>query len=101
MGAVFSVPILEMGRTEALEWLRAAGFRLMAADPGAPLSYREADYRGRVAIVLGSERYGLPQFWRDTADVLVSIPMLGIADSLNVGHAAALLLYEALHRAGG
>jgi TrmH family RNA methyltransferase len=101
MGTVFSVPVVEMDRPEALDWLRAAGFRLMAADPGAPLSYRAADYQGRVAIVLGSERYGLPQFWRDAADVLVSIPMLGIADSLNVGHAAALLLYEALHRSGG
>jgi tRNA G18 (ribose-2'-O)-methylase SpoU len=37
-------------------------------------------------------------FWKEATDVAVSIPMLGVADSLNVGHAAALLLYEALVR---
>jgi tRNA G18 (ribose-2'-O)-methylase SpoU len=61
------------------------------------MSYRDADYRGPLAIVVSSERDGLHGFWRDAADVVVSIPMLGAADSLNVGHAAALLLYERLH----
>lgn len=96
MGTVLSTPVVAAERDEALRWLRASGVRIVAADPGAALSYRDADYRGAVAIVLGNERHGLAPFWRDAADVVVSIPMLGVADSLNVGHAAALLLYEAL-----
>jgi RNA methyltransferase, TrmH family len=96
-GTVFSMPIVDTGRADALDWLRASGFRIVAADPASRLSYRDADYRGRVAIVLGSERYGLGSFWGSAADATVSIPMLGVADSLNVGHAAAVLLYEALH----
>ena len=68
----------------------------IAADPSVLVSFRQANYSGRVAIVVDSERDGLSSFWRRSADVLVSIPMLGVADSLNVGHAAALLLYEAL-----
>jgi RNA methyltransferase, TrmH family len=96
-GTVFSMPIVEAERADALDWLRRKGFRVVAADPASGLSYRKADYRGRIAIVLGSERYGLGSFWGDAADATVSIPMLGVADSLNVGHAAAVLLYEALH----
>jgi TrmH family RNA methyltransferase len=99
MGTVFSTPVVDVDRREALAWLRAHGFRLIAADPAAGASYRSVSYGGRVALVLGSEREGLSPFWRAEADVLVSIPMLGVADSLNVGHAAALLLYEALAQA--
>lgn len=98
MGTLFSLPVVEAERAPALTWLRRTGFRVIAADPAATVSYRRADYRGPVAVVLGSERYGLAPFWKEAADVTVSIPMLGMADSLNVGHAAALLLYEALHR---
>jgi TrmH family RNA methyltransferase len=96
MGTVLSLPVVDVERDEALRWLRRRGVRTIAADPAAPTSYRDARWIGPLAIVLGSERHGLAPFWRDAADVTVSIPMLGVADSLNVGHAAALLLYEAL-----
>jgi TrmH family RNA methyltransferase len=96
MGTVFTVPVVDADRADALAFLRSHGVRTIAADPGAAVSYRHADYRGPVAIVLGSERAGLDPFWRASADTVVAIPMLGVADSLNVGHAAALLLYEAL-----
>jgi RNA methyltransferase, TrmH family len=98
MGTLFSLPILRVDHEEALKWLRAKEFRVIAAHPLAKLSYREADYSGRVALVVGSERNGLAQFWHQAADLEVSIPMMGVADSLNVANAAALLLYEALHR---
>jgi TrmH family RNA methyltransferase len=97
MGTVLSMPVIDVGREATLAWLRRLGFRIVAADPAADTSYRDADYRGPLAIVVGSERHGLAGFWLDHADAVVSIPMLGVADSLNVGHAAALLLYEALH----
>ena len=98
MGTLFSMPVVTASREEALAWLRHRDVRVVAADPAAGTSFRDADYGRRVAIVLGSERYGLAPFWREAADALVSIPMLGVADSLNVGHAAALLLYEALRQ---
>jgi len=98
MGTIFSVPVIAADRARALAWLRVAGFTIIAADPAAEVSYRDVAYIGPVAVVVGSERYGLAGFWREAADTVVSIPMFGMADSLNVGHAAALLLYEALHR---
>lgn len=101
MGTVFSMPLVTAERDAAVAHLRRHGVRAVAADPASRLSYRDADYRGPVAIVLGSERHGLDPVWRASAEEVVSIPMLGVADSLNVGHAAALLLYEALHQQRG
>ena len=97
MGTVFSMPVIDAFVDEVVAWARGAGMRIVAADPAAVASYRGPHYDGPVALVLGSERYGLSTEWREAADVLVSIPMRGVADSLNVGHAAALLLYESLN----
>lgn len=101
MATCLSLPIVEAGLDDAIEWLRRAGCTVVAADPSAPVSYREASYPEALAVVVGHERTGLDDRWRAEADVLVSIPMLGVADSLNVTHAAALVLYEALHRRQG
>lgn len=98
MGTIFTTATIGDGESEVLAWLRGNGFRVVAADPAAATSYRRADYRGRTAIVLGAERTGLPPRWRVRADQLVHIPMRGVADSLNVGVAGGLLLYEALHQ---
>jgi RNA methyltransferase, TrmH family len=95
MGAAFHRPVIETSRDAALTWLRDHGFRIVVADPAGDVSYRRACYVPRAAIVVGNERLGVHPFWREAADEVVSIPMLGVADSLNVGHAAALLLYEA------
>lgn len=96
MGTIFSMPVIEATIADVVAWAGRFNARIIAADPVATVSYRDADYSGSVALVLGSERYGLSDAWRDAADVVVSVPMRGRADSLNVGHAAALLLYEAL-----
>lgn len=98
MGAIFSVPLVASVPAEALRWLRTNGFVVVAAAPDGPTSYLDADYPARTAVVLGSERHGLSPFWTEAADVRVRIPMLGSADSLNVGHAGAVLLYETLAR---
>lgn len=98
VGAVFSVAVATTTPTEALEWLRSHGFQVLAADPDGTSTYREVAYARRVAVVVGSERFGLDGFWRRAADQLVSIPMLGRVDSLNAGHAGALVLFEAAHR---
>lgn len=98
MGTVFSTPVIDSSTDEATDWLRSHRVRVVAAHPTATTSYRGPHYQSPVAVVFGSERYGLAPAWQTAADALVSIPMLGVADSLNTGHAAALLLYEALHQ---
>jgi RNA methyltransferase, TrmH family len=96
MGASLAIPVIAVGRPAARRWLRERGFRIIAADPAGSRSYRDVDYRGPLAIVVGSERRGLARQWLAAADSIVAIPMLGICDSLNAAIAGALLLYEAL-----
>ncbi len=99
MGSVFALPVASASRPEALAWLRAAGLRLIATTPRAERAHWDADYRGGVAVVLGSEHAGLPAAWLDAADQGVRIPMRArVADSLNVGVAGAVLLFEAMRQ---
>lgn len=97
-GAVFTVPTAICGRTEAVAALKAAGFRIVAADPAAKTPYWDADLKRKLAIVVGSEARGLSKGWLDAADLQVAIPMRGQADSLNAATSATLLLYEALRQ---
>ncbi len=99
MGTILSMPVVSVTRQQAKDWIRRHGLRVLVADPAADVSYQRADYATPLAIVLGNERRGLAAEWRRQADLGVSIPMLGVADSLNVGHAAAVLLYESLRHA--
>lgn len=95
MGTSLTVPVFESDADDAVAWLRGNGFRIITTDSDGTVSYRDADYSGRVALVLGSERHGISAVWHEAEDVRVFIPMAGRVDSLNVGNAAVLVLYEA------
>lgn len=97
-GTMFSVPIVEASSEEAIAWLKARDFKILAATPHAEKLHFEVDLTGNVAIALGAEQYGLTQKWMDGAELRVRIPMLGLADSLNVSAAATILLYEAVRQ---
>jgi len=79
----------------ALADLHARGLRIVGADGDAPLTAREADLRGPLAIVVGSEGRGLGPVVRRRCDLLVRIPMHGHIESLNAAVAGSILLYEA------
>ena len=81
-----------------LTWLREKKVRMVATTPTAGKIYSDADLRGPLAIVMGSEQYGLNDFWLKSADLLIRIPMAGQADSLNVGMAAVITLFEAVRQ---
>lgn len=97
-GTMFSVPIVEATGDEALSFLKSRGFKILAASPHAEKLHFEEDLTGNVAIALGAEQYGLTAKWMDGADLRVRIPMLGLADSLNVSAAATILVYEAVRQ---
>ena len=97
-GTMFSVPIVEATSGEALAWLKAKGFKILAATPHAEKLHFEVELTGNVAIALGAEQYGLTAKWMDGAELRVRIPMLGLADSLNVSAAATILVYEAVRQ---
>jgi TrmH family RNA methyltransferase len=97
-GTMFSVPIVEATGDEAFSWLKERGFKILAATPHAEKLHFEVDLTGNVAIALGAEQYGLTAKWMDGAELRVRIPMLGLADSLNVSAAATILVYEAVRQ---
>jgi TrmH family RNA methyltransferase len=99
-GTVFSVPLAAAEADEVIAWLRRHGIRIVAAQVGAPVAYTKADLRGPLAIALGSEAEGLTAAWDGEGIEPVSLPMHGIADSLNVSVTAAVLLYEARRQRG-
>lgn len=94
-GAYFTVPSVAAPRDRIVDWLRARGIRLLAADPGGSDLWDACDLTGPVALVLGAEHDGLSPGLKAACDGTVSIPMRGVGDSLNVATAAAVLLYEA------
>jgi len=100
VGTIFALPVASGSSADVLAWLRAKGIRIVTARVDAPGAYTETDLRGPVAIVLGSEADGLAPIWDGDDVTAVSLPMLGVADSLNVSTAAAILLYEARRQRG-
>lgn len=101
-GTILTVPTIEFAEPdEAVDWLRSESFRVLLADTDDAVHYRRADYRGRVALVVGSERYGISKPWYEHGFDRVAVPMLGSADSLNVSVSASVLLYEARARQDG
>ncbi len=97
-GVLFSVPVVVSDSATVHAWLKARGIRTAATTPHTDNLYTNTDLRGPLAVVMGSEQYGLSDFWMKGADVLVRIPMAGQADSLNVAMATIITLFEAVRQ---
>ena len=98
LGALFLVPMAVTTTHEAIEAMRHAGITTYAATPAGAADYDQADLTGPVAVVVGSEQYGLSKLWLDAADERVAIPMPGPMDSLNAAMAAGIILFEAVRQ---
>ena len=81
---------------DGLAELKARGIQIVGADEEAPLSARQADLRGPICLVVGSEGQGLGPAVRRRCDLFVRIPMRGLVGSLNASVAGSVLLYEIL-----
>jgi RNA methyltransferase, TrmH family len=97
-GVLFSVPVVIAGSEPVRAWLREKRIRAVATTPSATALYTDTDLRGPLAIVMGSEQYGLSDFWLKESDAQVRIPMAGQADSLNVAMATIITLFEAVRQ---
>ena len=58
--------------------------------------YQKIDYKGKIAIVTGSEGFGMSRLVKEECDFLVNIPMLGKIESLNASVSAGIFMYQAL-----
>lgn len=95
-GAAETVPyfmVTNLART--LAELKERDIWIIGTSDDAPVSLYQTDLRGPTALVLGAEGEGMRQLTRKNCDALVSIPMMGSVDSLNVSVASGVCLYEA------
>jgi 23S rRNA (guanosine2251-2'-O)-methyltransferase len=95
-GAAESVPFLAVTNlARTLRELKEAGVCLVGAVAEAEQDLFSAKFSGPIALVLGAEGSGLRRLTMETCDQLVSIPMFGTVESLNVSVASGICLYEA------
>ena len=93
---LFIVQVTNLSRT--LTWLKEQGVWLFGADADGDEVWQSLDSAGATALVMGSEGRGLRRLTRSLCDKLVSIPMLGKVESLNVSVATGILLYEVVRQ---
>ena len=101
LGCLFTVPLAVSTTEQAMEWLTASQIRTVATTPDTSTLHWGADLTGPVAVIVGSEQYGLSRGWLERADERVRIPMGGEADSLNAAMAAGVVLFEAVRQRNG
>ena len=77
-----------------LPWLRGGPGQLVGTSLKASADYLVADYRAPCFVLVGNEQAGLPAAYEEECDVLVKMPMLGRADSLNAAVAAAVMAFH-------
>jgi 23S rRNA (guanosine2251-2'-O)-methyltransferase len=98
-GATAYLPICRVENlARALSMIRERGYWVIGLVQDAPQSLYELQLSHKIALVLGGEEKGLRQLTKQMCDCLVSIPMRGHVDSLNVSVAGAVALYEFLRR---
>lgn len=97
MGTIFKLPVVEVDQLAgALRQLHPLGLRVLAADAHAQQrQISEADFRGDCCLVFGSEGSGISKDAVEACHERIVVPMRNEVDSLNVGSAAAVFLYEA------
>lgn len=98
-GAFQHLPVaMVVNLVRTIEYLKEREFWVYGADAEAKPDLRKPDYKGHVALVLGSEGRGIRPLVRKHCDFLISIPMRGRVASLNVSVAAGVILFEILRK---
>ena len=96
MGALFTVPVVRAEWGDFLAWLRSGPGQLVGLSLDTEVDYRAARYTAPTFLLTGNEAQGMPADYAPACDLLVKIPMLGKADSLNAAVATAVMAYEVL-----
>ena len=97
-GVVFAVPSVVATPSQTFDYLKSHRIPVVGTLPTANASLFQTSLLGPIAILLGSEKDGVSDFWMRHCDRHIKLPMLGQADSLNVSATAAAILYEALRQ---
>lgn len=95
-GATANSKIVKVANlTSTISKLKQMGFWIVGAEAGGT-TYTEIDYSGKIALIIGSEGFGIKKIIKDNCDFIASIPLKGKVNSLNASVAAGILIYEVL-----
>ncbi len=98
-GAAETVPVYQVTNlARTLRWLKDQGLWIAGADGETTQTLYTTDFTAPMAIVIGAEGKGLRRLTKEQCDMLVSIPMLGRVESLNLSVATGVLLFEAVRQ---
>lgn len=101
MGAVFTQKIAQSSWTDFIAWLRTGPGQLVGTSLNTSSDYQAERYAAPTFLLTGNEAQGLPADYEAECDILVKMPMLGKADSLNAAIATAVMAYEVLNQSRG
>jgi len=100
-GAMEYVPVARVGNlAQTVLKLKEDGFWIAGTDASASIDYHQADWKGDLAVIIGSEGDGMSAMLAKHCDFLVSIPMHGKVNSLNAAVAAGIIVFEAVSQRG-
>ena len=94
MGAIFTLQLYQASISAFIGWKKDHVLDVIGAVCEPVPDYRDYNYEENILLLMGSEQKGLPQELEDICTALVTIPMIGTVDSLNLANATSVLLYE-------
>ena len=94
-GTNLIIPSISDSYDNVLNYLLNNNYQIFLGEPILGKNYQEYDYKGKIAIVIGNERFGINKDWYNHESKKVFIPMEGTQNSLNVSVAGSVLAYEA------
>ena len=97
VGAINNIPVVQVvNLSRTIDELKKEGFWIVGTDMNGDMDYKEVDYNGKIAIVIGNEGKGISDLVKKSCDFVVRIPMYGNVNSLNASVSAGILIYEAI-----
>ena len=95
LGTIFLEKLIITNNSQAYQWFQKRDIHTVATSPRGNMIYTDVDFQKKSAIIVGSEKDGLSEFWLEKADSSIKIPMSKKVDSLNMAQSATICLYEA------
>ena len=97
-GAIFNMEIIEVANIKnAINYLKKNNYWVVGAEADGK-NYKEVDFSGNIALVIGSEGKGLKYITRENCDEIASLPLMGKVNSLNASVACGILIYEIINK---
>ncbi len=99
VGAIDNIPVSQVTNlSRTIEDLKKEGFWIVGTALEDSVDYRDIDYKGKIALVIGNEGKGISRIVKESCDFIAKIPMYGKVNSLNASVAAGIMIYEVVRQ---